>query len=76
MAKPILTIGISERFREDLQRLQAQFSEQLSDYHVIVYMMAVNDEAMAEPKFQAFYEKDFNEVKYEELKQIVKDSMA
>lgn len=71
-AKPIfivrLPIDIFEKDRPVF--IQDNLRKKLHDYHVIVLMCNVD-----EPKFEAFYEKDFNEVKFEELKQIVKDSL-
>ena len=68
--KPILTIGIPEASFEIVQRLQKQIKRQMKDYHVLVY--ASNGD---EPKFQVFYEKDFNKVKFNELKEIVKGEL-
>jgi len=65
--KPIFIVGVPYTIPE-CQRAQVQqdLEIRMDDYHVIVYRQ--NGE---EPLFQTFYEKDFNQVKYEELKQIV-----
>ena len=38
------------------------------------YFVLVINTQLEEWEFECFYEKDFNKVKYEELKQIIKDS--
>jgi hypothetical protein len=43
----------------------------LEGYYVLVYK--TNEE---EIQFKCFYEKDFNDVKFEELKQTVKDMLS
>jgi hypothetical protein len=69
MAKPILIVGAllpNQKFYDIYYRnLQKLLSE---DYYCILYAHDHNT-----PHFQVFYEKDFNEVKYEELKQLVND---
>jgi hypothetical protein len=40
----------------------------MPDYYILVHGTYEDN-----PSFQVFYEKDFNEVKFEVLKQIVKD---
>lgn len=40
------------------------------DYHVVVYL-AIN---VDNPIIQVFYEKDFNEVKFDELKAIIENA--
>ena len=70
MIKPIFTIGlpIATR-REDFESISNMLSDKFSDYNVLIYISNLE-----ESKFEAFYEKDFNEVKFEELKQIVLDN--
>ena len=71
MAKPIFTVGIDIcSFEENYERVEKMCTEKMPDYYVLVYSATTTD-----PIFNVYYEKDFNEVKYEELKQIVKDSM-
>lgn len=69
--KPIFLAGIP--FNGDakdlikLEGIASSFKSKIGDeYHVLVYTTG-----LSEPTFQVFYEKDFNEVKYEELKAII-----
>lgn len=75
MAKPILVIGVpskvsGEEFREVKNRL-SEYKELQEDYHVLIYTNHIIDET----KFEVFYEKDFNEVKYKELKAIIEKAV-
>jgi len=73
MAKPIFIIGVPELLEaEYIEKLNKDIVSKMKDYHVFVYI----DQTLKEFKFQAFYEKDFDEVKFEELKQIIKDSVS
>jgi hypothetical protein len=68
MIKPIFTIGIPACQETcSLELLQKKIQKNFIDYNILVYICNGNH-----VKFKAFYEKDFNEVKFEELKQIVK----
>jgi len=70
--KPIFLVGtpIQGDVFEDqyhVKNLANLIKSKIGDeYHVLVY-----GTGLAELKFQVFYEKDFNEVKYEELKAII-----
>lgn len=67
-AKPIFTIGIPNPItREQFDKDQHGISNKFKDYHVLVYSHNGNS-----VKFECFYEKDFNEVKFKELKQMVR----
>lgn len=67
MSKPIFIIKLpSSASANDLDHLQSLSDVKFKDYHTIV--CTSNVESI---EFEVFYEKDFNEVKYEELKQIV-----
>jgi hypothetical protein len=71
-AKPIFAVGIPRSAGlMEIDRIQERLSEQLTDYHVLLYTHYSH-----ETVFNAFYEKDFNEVKFEELKQIIKDAAS
>ena len=70
MPKPIFIIGLPEAAGMDQEAIQNQIARKLEDYYVIIY--PINDE---KPEFKVFFEKDFNLVKYEELKQIVLDAV-
>ena len=69
MAKPIFTIGFpAEHYdQESLDNMSAGISKNMSDYYVICYT-----HKHEETEFQAFFEKDFDDVKFDELKEIVK----
>jgi hypothetical protein len=65
--KPIFTIGIPIRIPiDDVAPLMESITDKFSDYHVLFY---TSEER--EFEFKCFYEKDFNEVKFEELKKMV-----
>ena len=68
--KPIFIVGINDPLTpEHFQQTQDMMAEKFSDYHVLIYQ----DESLPELRFEVFYEKDFNEVKYDELKALVKE---
>lgn len=67
LVKPIFVVGIPSKYNSILQEVEKSITESLkNEYHIFVY---VNDE-LYDFKFQAFYAKDLDEVKYEELKRI------
>ena len=73
MAKPIFTIGFpsqttKEAYEETLKEIDKR-KDLLEDYHVICYINPSPEDF----HFNAFYEKDFDEVKLEELKQFIQD---
>jgi uncharacterized pyridoxamine 5'-phosphate oxidase family protein len=71
MAKPIFTVSIhNSADKEDVIRVEEMLMNKLPDYHVLIYLSSSD-----EPKFQTFYDKDFTEVNYEEMKEIIKKSM-
>lgn len=63
IAKPILTVGLPKTSEARLiSEIQSELDKKLYDYHVIVYTTDSDNF-----KFECFFEKDFNSVKYEEL---------
>lgn len=71
MAKPIFLVGVSYKLDPNtIEFLQENLEQTIPDYHTIVYMHNKD-----ESEFRAIYEKDFDEVKFEELKEIVRGSM-
>jgi hypothetical protein len=71
MAKPIFTVSIhNSATQEDVQRVEEMLINKLPDYHVLIYLSPSE-----EPIFKTFYDKDFTEVNYEELKEIIKKQM-
>lgn len=71
MAKPIFIIDVPvEVPPKNLIKLSNQITELLTDYHVLVVTSSTE-----EIKFSCFYEKDMTEIKFEELKQLVRDKL-
>jgi hypothetical protein len=75
MAKPILIIKLPyefhmncESFEEIVKSIESRTGQ---EYHVL----PVIEKERTELDFQVFYEKDFTEVNYEELKEIIKESI-
>jgi hypothetical protein len=66
MAKPILVVTIPQTpTQEYLQGFSQDVTQRIAnEYHVLVIVGDVT-------KVEVFYEKDFNQVKYEELKAII-----
>lgn len=58
----MLTMEVTDKIKHGLK-------DQLDGYYVIIVQGDTG-----EFEFECFYEKDFNHVKYEELKQIIKES--
>lgn len=72
--KPILVIRFpSFVLREEVDKLKGNKKIQQMDkeYHILT----VNSPEVNDIQFEVFYEKDFNEVKYEELKEIIRNSI-
>jgi len=82
MPKPICVIKVDMQSdfgtgeKANLYKLMIAFEERLPDYHVFVIPQADTPE---EPKerveFEVFCEKDFTEIQYKELKDIITDSL-
>lgn len=67
MAKPIFLAGIPDiKSEEQLSNIYKSLEQKITDYHVLVYPINTGI-----PIFECFYEKDFNQVKFEELKDII-----
>lgn len=75
MPKPIFIIGLpSQTIREAYEEILKQIEnrkELIEDYHVLCYINPNSEEF----HFNAFYEKDFDEVKFEELKQFIQNEI-
>ena len=70
-AKPIFIIGLPNELPEEgYTEFEKHISEKLNDYHVLIFTHSGD-----EIKFECFYEKDFNKVKYEELKEIIREQI-
>ena len=72
-AKPIFTISIPSGSEDDTKMcedISKLLHEKMKDYHTLVFVHGESD-----VKVEVFYEKDFNKVKFAELKKIVKDKL-
>lgn len=68
MAKPIFIVRYPKVVSiEQALELEKMVNNKLPDYHCFICQSDIDNF-----KFECFYEKDFDEIKYEELKQIVK----
>jgi len=77
MAKPIALIYFdSEALRPDpysrLNEIKKVLEAQLFDYHVLCIPISDVPEMV---RLQVFYEKDFTEIQYEELKALINNSI-
>jgi hypothetical protein len=71
--KPIFIVKVSSNVDSEWAgEMSLDLQEKLPDYHVLVFQTS----EMQEPEFSVLYEKDFTEVKFEELKEIVKNAIA
>ena len=64
MQKPILTIGIPEY--ADVNSL-SDMVKAIKDYHVFLWI----GQDLTKPDFQVIYEKDFNEMEYNEVVEMI-----
>lgn len=73
MSKPIVVIKMPQyASNNDINSLAEQFrlGTIQQDYHIIMFGTKLNDIDV-----QVYYEKDFNKVKFEELKDIIEKSV-
>ncbi len=82
MAKPICIVKVDmgadfgNGERPELHKLSEALERRLTDYHVFVIPLAYDQSEPHEPLiFQVFYEKDFTEIEYAELKEIINKSL-
>jgi predicted DNA-binding protein YlxM (UPF0122 family) len=81
MAKPIFIVEIPEedvqpaKFGEEnaFSKLAESLQETFKDEY---YVLVVTTKTKADVDFRVFYEKDFNDVKFEELKEVVRQSIS
>lgn len=72
MAKPIFVVGLPKTISmKSVSEITQDLTQRFKEYYVLVYASRQLDD----PSFQCFYEKDFDEVKYEELKKIIEDKI-
>lgn len=71
MPKPIFIIQIpdTER-RENFELYIKQLENKFPEYYVLIHTAPIK-----RVEFKMFYDNDFDEIKYEELKQLVLDSL-
>lgn len=70
MAKPILIVKAPITFKEEeLDNIEDLLQGKFDDYHILLTTNQINSF-----DFQVFYEKDFNHVKLEELKKLIKQN--
>ena len=71
MTKPIFLVGLPQMVSfEQIEEVQKNLEQKLEQYYPLVYMTN-----SGEIDFKCFFEKDFDEVKFDELKQIVRDAV-
>lgn len=76
MPKPICLIKVDLRNCSSscIEQMRKEAIGQLDDYHVVTVPFEQPDNEPLEPiQLQVFYEKDFTEIQYEELKKIIED---
>ena len=67
MAKPIFIVELPDYItKEDFDKIQFNLEKKLTDYHVLVTSIDVE-----QINYKVFYEKDFTEINYSELKNII-----
>ena len=68
MAKPILIVEVPINYTdEELSVLSRQLVDELHDYHILTITTDRDDF-----DFKVFYEKDFTDINFDELKKLVK----
>ncbi len=72
MVKPIFIVILpfdNNLTSNELELMKYRVEAQINDYHVLI----IQSSDTKTIDFKVFYEKDFNEVRYEELKEIIKN---
>ena len=71
MAKPIFIVEAPMmQTQEEFANVQKLLENKLNDYHVLMVKMDVNDF-----NFKVFYDKDFTEINYDELRKLIKERL-
>tara|TARA_R110000823_G_scaffold143245_2_gene273425 strand:- start:164 stop:382 length:219 start_codon:yes stop_codon:yes gene_type:complete len=71
MAKPIFIVEAPIfNTPEECENVQKVLENKLNDYHVLVVQMDVNDF-----NFKVFYNKDFTEINYDELRKLINEKL-
>ncbi len=72
MAKPIFLVELPiSTDKEEVIGIQSMLESKMTDYYCIVYI----SRSSYDIDFKVFYEKDFDEIKYEELKEMVRSNL-
>lgn len=81
MAKPICVVRVDNRNVDssgvsEMFHIQKALDDKLTDYHVLCVPFEQSYDDNLEPiQIQVFHEKDFTEIQYQELKQMIEDSL-
>lgn len=81
MAKPICVIyyepeTVFRNSEKPMYEVNELFREMLPDYHTLAVPSAMSRDGSCEVlRLQVFHEKDFTEIQYAELKQLIEDSI-
>ena len=71
MAKPIFIVETPMmQTHEEFVNTQKLLENKLNDYHVLIVQTNVDDF-----NFKVFYDKDFTEINYDELKKFIKEKL-
>ena len=71
MAKPIFIVEAPMmQTREEFIKTQKVLENKLNDYHVLIVQTNVDDF-----NFKVFYDKDFTEINYDELRELIKEKI-
>lgn len=71
MAKPIFIVEAPiMQTQEEFVNTQKVLESKLNDYHVLIVQTNVDDF-----NFKVFYDKDFTEINYDELKKLIKEKI-
>lgn len=85
MAKPICVLSVdgsviepsgdTEKIWRSCSELTESLSKKMEDYHVFVIPILYHEDYVPPMDFKVFYEKDFTEIQYEELKTIIESNV-
>tara|TARA_R110000737_G_scaffold295887_2_gene302527 strand:- start:44 stop:262 length:219 start_codon:yes stop_codon:yes gene_type:complete len=71
MAKPIFIVeSPMMQTQEEFAKIEEVLKNKLNDYHLLMVQANVDDF-----NFKVFYEKDFTEIKYDELRKLIKEKL-
>lgn len=73
MTKPICLVAVNREISVNTVTLRDTLSKILDDYHVLVYPSI--DKSIVDLDVKIFYEGNFTDIQYEELKKLITDKM-